>query len=155
MALRPPSNQTNRDDFWSADPAFVQLPENATDAQILEHANKWRVARETGNFGELLVEGAQPTKFVMRPIPGNVMRKLIDQCAAGKLGDYELAALAFRIVLVDVSNFGDTKVKFVNTEDYGRIASQHIVDELDACAPGSVTELGLVAIQRGNNLSGK
>lgn len=155
MALRPPSNQSNRDDFWSRDPAFIQLPDNATEAQGAAHALKWRVARETGNFGELLVEGASPTKFVMRPIPGNIIRKLIDKCSAGQLGDLELAALAFRCALVEVSNFGDTKIKHVNTEDFGRIASQSIVDELDEVAKGAVNELGSEAIQRATGLSGK
>lgn len=165
MITRPPSNQHNRDDYWTRDPAFMQGPTHPDDKASPEalaayakgkeeHERKWRVARETGNYAELLIQGAQPTKFIMRPIAGELVRKLIDASLAGKIGNLELNALAFRAAIVDVVNFGDVKVQMI-TSDLGPIADVAIANELDACAKGCVNELGGEAFSRAVGLSGK
>ena len=152
--IRPPSLQNQRDDYWSGDPAFVQLPPNATDEQREEHARKWRIARETGNYGDLLIQDAKPTKFVFQPMPGDVYRRLVDRVQAGRMGMLELHALAFRVAVVDVANLGDVKVRPMETE-LGTMATAEITNVLDACAPGCVNELGAEVIQRAIGLSGK
>lgn len=152
--IRPPSNQNHYDMFWSGDPAFVQLDDNPTDAQKEEHTRKWRIARETGNYGGLLIEGMQPTRFVVRPLPGDCNRKLIDRMFAGRIGGLELNALVFRAALVDVVGFGDFKVKMVESE-FGPIASHEITNALDESARGCVNELGIEILNRAAGVSGK
>lgn len=154
MITRLPSNQHHRDAFWSRDPAFMQLPDEATDEQKAAHARKWKLARQTGNYGELLITGATPTKFVMQPIPGHVVRRIIDRVIAGRVGGLEQASLAFRAALVTIENFGDVAIKPTES-DYGTIADVAITNLLDGCAPGCVNELGNDALERALGLSGE
>lgn len=154
MITRLPSNQHHRDAFWSKDPAFRQLAPDADDAAREAHARKWRVAEQTGNYGEVLIGGATPTKFIMQPIRGDVVRKLVDRGIAGRIGVLERAQLAFRAAVVAVENFGDVTVKQVESE-YGPIAELALANLLDECAPGCVNELGSAALDRALGLSGE
>src|SRR5690349_19872189 len=117
--IRPPSAVRHYDAFFSGDPAFVQLADNATDEQRVEHARLWEVARETGNLGELLIPGSKPTKFVMRPLPGSLMRKITDRYMSDRMGAAEVNALALRCALVSIENLGDIQVKHALEADYG------------------------------------
>lgn len=153
--IRLPSNQHHYDEFWSGDEAFVQLVDNPLDGAREEHERRWRVARETGNYDELRVSGAQPTKFTFRPLPTEVFRRLVDELAAGKIGTAQLLLIAFRSALVDVVNLGDVKVKHVNDAQYGRLAGLEIAQLLDQAAPGCIAELADRVLERARGLSGK
>ena len=146
--IRPPSVVKSYDAWFSGDPAFVQLEDGASEDERAEHTRKWTVARETGAIGDLLVPGAFPTKFVMRPLSGSVFRKILDRRVGGKIGSAEQLALAFRCAVVSVENLGDVKVDRRGVEDYGEIATPAIVDALDAIDLSIVTELGSEAMRR-------
>ncbi len=149
MALRPSSLQKNYDDFYSGDPAFVQAPEDdgtdATKELIKAHAERIRIARETSNWQPLLVEGGNPTKFTMRPLPGSVFRAIVDRLESKATGPAAGQALLVRAALRGVTNLEDNqveKVELVNVFGIDGVASVAIVDKLDACDPGIIRELG-------------
>ena len=118
---------------------------------VEEHQRKWRVARETGNYAELLVDGEHPTAFKMRPIPSEVLRKMQDLHDAKTLGENEAALIAFRAALVDIVNAGDLKVTRVKDPAFGQLVSLELINALDAFDRNIVTELGGVALTSGLN----
>lgn len=148
--------QRQYDEYWSGDPAFAQPDKDATDEQRKEHQNKVRIARETGDWSPLLIEGMQPTKFVMRALRGRVSRKMVDDIGFGKIGSAELASISFRAAIISIEN-GPTDlpaITQVNT-DYGAIASMDITDALDALALEIVGELGSTVLARARGPSPK
>lgn len=148
FVTRPPSNQQTYDAFWSGDPAFVQ-------GEGKEHERKLELARETGDWSPLLISGLVPTKFVLRQIPGEIKRRVLDQFNAGKIGGYELDSLLLRLAAVDVVGLGDFKLKFTMSDDWGRIATNDLPNILDECAPGCVAELALHIFHKMMGLSPK
>ena len=89
--LRLPSNQRPYDAFYSRDPAFVQPPELAAGGELDEdvvkahktaleaHAERIRIARETGDWKPLLAgDELEPTRFTLQPISGDTFRKIAD-----------------------------------------------------------------------------
>jgi hypothetical protein len=121
--IKPPSNVKPYSDHFSEDPAFEQLPENATPEQSAEYATKVQVAIETGNWSGLRVDGAsEPTTFTMKPLSSAHLGKLADMRNSGA-GENAWLEYAFRCALVSVSNLGDAKVTLADGEDFGRIAS--------------------------------
>ena len=144
IVTRPPSNQNTYDEFWSGDQAF-----NHDDER------KFGIARETGDWSSLLIEGQTPTKFVLRQIPGDVKRRILDQFSASKIGGYELDSLLLRLAVVDVVNLGDFRLKFTVSEDWGKLSTHDLPNLLDEYAPGCVAELGLLIYRRMMGLSGK
>lgn len=145
---RAPSNQQTYDLFWSGDPAFVQ-------GDSKEHERKLEVARDTGDWSPLLIQGQTPTKFVTRQIPGDLRRRLVDWYEAHKLGARELDALLVRLAVTDVVGFGDFRLKFTAHDDWGRIATTDLPNALDQYAPGAVAELAFQIFNRMMNPSGK
>lgn len=148
LVTRPPSNQQHYDLFWSGDSALVQ-------GEGPEHERKLELAHETGDWSSLLIQGQAPTKFVMRQIPGDIKRRLLDRFAAEKIGGYELDSLLLRLAIVDVVGLGDFKLKFTMDDDWGRISTHDLPNLLDECAPGCVAELGLAVYRKMMGLSGK
>lgn len=128
MIVRLPSLVKSFDVFWSGDPAFVQLGPNATDAEQEAYAHRWKVARDTGDHSALLVDGAQPTKFIMRPLSVETFAALVDMARA-KVGTSEVATLAFRIALESVSNLDGIEVKHEIHPRFGKIASTSFFGE--------------------------
>lgn len=145
---RPPSNQNTYDEYWSGDPAFVQGEGDEHDAKIER-------ARETGDWSELLIAGLVPTKFVLRQVPGEIKRRVLDQFAAGKIGGYELDSLLLRLAVVEVIGLGDFKLRREKSADWGHLATHDLPNLLDAHAPGCVAELGLSVYRKMMGLSGK
>jgi hypothetical protein len=145
---RLPGNQHRYDVFWSGDPAFIQ----GTDA---EHTRKLEIARETGDWSALLIQGLVPTKFVCRQIPGELKRRIMDRFSAGKIGGQELDALLVRLAVVDVVNLGDFKLGFAADDDWGRLATHALPDVLDEHAPGAVADLAVQIFNRMMGLAGK
>jgi hypothetical protein len=146
--IRPPSLQRPQDEFYSGDPAFVQLPENPTPEQIAEHEHKWKVARETGNYAALFIEGEQATKFTMAPVNRTVWRAFVDRMfqpvdSTRRIGPILAPSILFRLSIVSISAFDVAIKRRPHREwDGWDMAEQNIVDSLDALDPRIVTELG-------------
>lgn len=148
--------QRQYDEYWSGDPAFVQRDATWTDQQKAEHDNKIRIARETGDWMPLLVEGMQPTKFIMRALPGKISRKLVDDINFGKIGSAVLASVSFRAAILSIENGPSDLPAITQVQtDYGPIASTDISDALDALALEIVGELGSVVLARARGPSPK
>jgi hypothetical protein len=158
--LRAPSTVKNRDEFFSLDEAFKQLPKGADEAAEREHARQWKVARETGDYHQLLIEGQTPTKFVLKPISAEVLGTLVDMAnkrdsqGVRVHGDNEIAALALRVALVSVSNFGDAEVAHGLHAKFGMIASLDFLSVLPTqLAANLISELGWLVLNRARELS--
>jgi hypothetical protein len=97
---------------WSGDAAFVQLPENATPEQSAAHDKKWEVARETGDYSSLAVEGAgPPTVFTFSQLTHDQTATLLDMSRSRSHGVTVINSLAFHAALQSVSNLGDVEIK--------------------------------------------
>jgi len=160
MMIKPPSSQKQYDEFFSEDAAFRQLNEGASKEEIEEYNHARTVAWETGDWTAMRVQGAgEPTKFIVRPIPGEAFAKLADMATAGRIGDLELYTLAFRIALVAVLNLeGAAKVSFVEDERFGRIASLSFLADAGitgALAVRVLREIGSRVLQRAGTFSPK
>lgn len=150
--IRPPSNQNYRDAFWSGDPAFVQLAPNATDEQKEAHARLWQVAKETGNYSGLIIQGQTPTKFVFKPMAGETYFALQDDLIAGRVGMLVATSIAFRATIIEVVGF--EKPRPAETK-YGTIATGDITNTLHEAALGCIFELGLDCLNRAAGIAGK
>lgn len=153
--IRPPSNQKTYDEFWSGDPAFVQPPaepaEDADDATIKkyreavdDHVRKLKHARATGDWSALLAGADQPTRFVMRPLPGHLFRMITDLVTSERIGPAETNGLILRAALVGVVNLGDVEVDHKTDSTYpklGKIATVDVPNLLDRIDIGIVAEL--------------
>jgi hypothetical protein len=153
--IRPPSLQKPQDDYYSGDPAFIQLPADASDEQRKEHAHKWKVARETGNYSALLIEGQQATKFTMQPIKRTDWRAFKDRVtlppgSPKAIGINEAWALAFRMSVVAVTVGADIEIKRYPHREWGGwdMADEKVVEYLDSIDERMVTELGDVVLAR-------
>jgi hypothetical protein len=153
--IRPPSNAKQFDAFYSKDPAFVQLADDASEDDGKEHAQKWRTARQTGDYSALLIEGQQPTKFTLRPLSVDAFASIIDMKRSGT-GDNEVAILAFRVALKSVSNFGKAEIKFGPHKKFGLIASTDFLDKAGlpaGLALNIAAEIGGVALEKAMDIS--
>ncbi len=151
--IRPPSVQSTYDEFWPGDPAFVQLADDATDAQRKEHAKRIEVARDTGDWSGLRVEGgSEPTKFVMRQVDRVAWRTLqdrmqMDESSSRFIGANEGTSLLFRMALESIENLGDFKVTR-GIEDGIQLAARKAVTYLDQISPAIVIDLGNAVFRR-------
>lgn len=167
MALRPPSLQREYDEYYSRDPAFDPPDEpepgkTATDEQKLAldaHRERVRIARETGDWRSLVMEGANPTLFVMRPIPGSIYRAIVDGTTIDGFAAGQLTAFAFRAAVRAVKNIdgrgGELKLKLERTQFGPGFASVDVVDKLDAIDHRIVAELADEVIGRARRISPK
>lgn len=156
MSLRPPSNIRPYDDFFSGDPAIVQSPPDATKEQIADRAHRIQVARETGAWNEVVVDGREPTRFVMQPLRGNFYRTLMDEISAGRVGAGKASQIAFRAAVKGVVNLGDREVgDRVETDKFGSLAPVEFTDYLDSIDLSIVSELGGEALRRARDLAPK
>lgn len=149
--LRLPSLQKEFAFVYSGDDALVQPPEDAAARADYDH--KLTVARETGDYSALLLEGRQPSQFILRPIPGDALRRLFD--GAGKLGNNTLASMSFRLAIVRVVDLAGVEVKHEVDKNLGRIATVGVVNALDSIDPAIVNEAGLHALVRSQGIPGK
>lgn len=157
MAIRTRSLQHEYDEFWTGDEAFQQPPKEpdvsreknppaweAHDKALAEWQRRVRVARETGNWEALRIDGApDPTRFVLKPIPGNLFRKLVDDVTNGAIGGTEAMTLMLQLALVDVVNLEGVKdVGRTKHPRYGDMATVQVPNLLDKIDPTIVGELG-------------
>lgn len=138
--IQPPSLQRSATLIWSKDPALV-LPVDET-----ERENALRVARETGNWQPILA--GEPTRFVVRFLGGAAFRWLISESSRRKLTEIELAAMALRMAIEKIENWGDYQLELGRTADGFPLASAKLVDDLDAVDRTIVNELGTQIIER-------
>lgn len=164
MSLRPPSLQSNYDDFFSEDPALIPQPEQplpdagpeakaAYVKAVDEYLTKIQVARDTGDWGAITLEGQTPAKFVMRPMPGTLYRTLVDarERAVNPIGHAMFHQIAFRGTIVKVvdGTLGDeASFKLTRDPEFGLIANQSIADLMDRISVRIITELGGEALRR-------
>ncbi len=153
--IRPPSNIRQYDDFYSGDSAIVQIEADADEAAKTERARLITVARETGNWQPILVEGGNPTKFTMTLIKGDAYRRLIDMVTEDKIGVGQMSAMAFRASIDSISNLGGFQVKRGNRELGGNSAAVEVTDYLDSIDIRIVSELGGEALRRAREISPK
>lgn len=154
--IRPPSLQRTYDDFFSGDEA---LRRGATPEEKTEIARLIKVARETGDWRPLAVEGKQPTKFTFKPLSGDVYRTMVDMLTAREIGAAKMPQIAFRAAFSAVSNLGidldADQSKKVNHPKLGELASTQLTDLLDGCDVSIVTELGGEVLRRAQEVSPK
>lgn len=155
MALRPPSAAKPYDTYYSGDPGLVQVPDGASEAVQTEYLRKLRIARQTNEWGALLVaDGDKPTTFSFQIITGDVRRKLFDRMPkdddGNAISNAEWWTLVFRCSIVEISNFGDLEVKFEKHPAFGKIATVDIANALDDESPAIVNELARYAWERSN-----
>lgn len=163
MSLRAPSLQSSYDDFFSGDPALIPQPvepvadadskaKAAYKAAVEEYLTKLRVARDTGNWAEILVGTDQPARFVMKPLTGSAYRAIVDASSSDKAGPGVLNQIAFRACITKVVDSGlpasDVIVKRVRDPLFGELATATIADYLDAIDVRIVSELGGEAMRR-------
>jgi hypothetical protein len=141
--IKPPSLLHEYDLIYSGDPALA-LPE---DAVIREHA--LAVARETGNWQALLIPGQEPTLFTLRPLTGSQYDWWAGEVKRRQLVEPEAAALAVRLALTGVKNFGPHKVEPVLVDGH-KLARIEIIDAIYAVPEGRmvVLELATAVIER-------
>jgi len=143
MAIKAPSLQSDYSLIFSGDDA-LKLPEDETER---EHA--LTVARDTGRWDDLLVPGAKPTIFDVRPLTGSDFTRIIG--TSHRLGwiALEECAYALRLALRKVTNLGDFKVEQVE-EDGVMLASTNIINAIYATGGGRsiVLELGQAVIKK-------
>jgi hypothetical protein len=146
--IRLPSLQKPQDEFYSGDPAFIQLPDDVSESDRAEHARKWKVARESGNYSALIVEGQQATKFTMQPVNRTVWRAFVDRVlqpadSTRRIGPITTPSLLFRLAICSVSGI-DVQIKRRPHREWDgwEMAEEEIVQVLDSTDPKIVTELG-------------
>jgi SpoVK/Ycf46/Vps4 family AAA+-type ATPase len=105
-------------------------------------------AKETGDYSKILAEGAKVTWFHLRMIPGMAMREIYAAVSAGEISAFKQPAIAFRCAISKIENLEGISPVFVDDPRYGKIASEEIINELDAIDPAIVTEIGFYAIGR-------
>jgi hypothetical protein len=157
--IRPPSLIKQYSEFWSEDAAFEQAPsEDASDDAKKEYAAKLTAAWDTGDWSPLRIAGsAEPTTFLMRPLPSDICGLLGDMQSSGA-GNNELFTLAFRAALVGISNLDGAKLKMEEDERLGRIASLSWMDDVGLTGqPGLrlINEIGIRVVRRASSLSPK
>jgi len=146
MAIKAPSLQSDYSLIFSGDDA-LKLPEDEAER---EHA--LTVARDTGRWDDLLVPGAKPTIFDVRPLTGSDFAHILGE--SHRLGwiALEECAYALRLALRKVTNLGEFKVEPV--DEGGRsMASTNIINAIYATGGGRaiVLELGHAVIRKAQN----
>ncbi len=144
MLTVPPSLQQPYTEYYSGDPAFVQLPKNANAKDKKDHARKLKSARERGDWSALLIGGSEPTAFKMNVLEGDQFRTLVSM----NIGGLELFQLAFRCAIADIENAGELTVTRVTHPRLGTIASADVTNALDKLSTAIVNELGALALER-------
>lgn len=153
--LKPLSAQKPFDTYYSGDPAIFQLDATSTDEERAEYVHKYKLARQSGNWTGLIVDGQTPTRFTFRIIPGDLRRKLYDRLPKDQDGNTtgdsssEWWTLVFRCAITEIANCGELKVERVRDNDLGAvIATPDVTNALDEITPFIVNELGRYAWER-------
>lgn len=160
--IKIPSTFKEYSAIYSRDPALAQSPiapdgKDATpdavakyEAAVKERAHKMRVARETGDYSSLRVEGAgEPTLFQMRQLTADAYAYIIGHGGS----DIDTNVLAFRYALRSVVNWPGAEVTLADHPQLGQIASLSFFDKLGVppqLAVAIAIELGDLALWKAN-----
>jgi hypothetical protein len=174
MLPTPPSSAFDYTLIFSGDPALEQPvrvePEDAAgnaawDARLKEWQHALGVARATGDWTPLLKAGQEPTRFVLRQVPGDVWGAL--QRLFSGLSLIEQRTLMLRAALVRIEHGPDHKLKFEEHRDVRgnptglgqvlTVATTNLLDAIESPAHGIkrgdvVAELGWLAFARRQGL---
>jgi len=148
--IKAPSIQHEYTLVWSGDPA-LSLPEDAEEA-----ARVLRLARETGDWSPLIIEGQQPTLFHLKDPTRTELAWWDGERSHSALLERPLSALEasdliLRIALRSVDNFGKHKV---SRKQYGAmwLADDAIINAINAEAgPGPLVEFASIVLERAAN----
>ncbi len=154
MSLRAPSLQSAFDYICSFDDAIATPPDDAPEEARTAFAAAFGRALETAKWDEVLDPSKSPTRFQLRLIPGDQLRKLLVDFS----GDLDIVALsmAVRIGLRGISGLDKVPTfKWFEHERYGSIVDVAIVDFLDSINRDIVNELGRFVLGRSINLAPK
>ncbi len=134
-----PSLCTEQGLIYSGDPA-LKVIEDADESERLHN-----LARETGRWSDLIVDGQEPTVFNVKTMTGTAYDWLCREMVNEKLIEPQIAALALRLSLRSVVNLGDYKVKELRGHGFW-LTTTEIIDAIYAEAGGHgraiVMELG-------------
>jgi hypothetical protein len=159
LITRSPSNQKPFDLVWSRDSAFIQLADNASPEEREAHAAKWEIARESGDYSALKIDGADsPTVFTCKPLTHAQMTVIFDMSRTAGVGVGEVNALAFCCGLQSVVNLGDVDIKRAHHNKLGNIALTDFFEKAGVPAGMALNitlELGEYLIKKSSGLSGK
>lgn len=111
-------------------------------------------AKETGDYSKIVSEGAKPTWFHLRIIPGSAMREIYAAMNAGEVSAFKQPAIAFRCAITKIEPIEGVTLKFEDDPKYGKIATDQVVDDLDRIDPAIITELGYYALGRSSPKGG-
>lgn len=150
MLRRRPSLTTTYDWCYAKDPALEQPSDEMTPEQLKALAKRHQVARETGAWTSITRAGENPTRFVVRPLHGKLVRRVRDLVAMGKLGESESRALLVQLALTDIAG-EDFDVELVDHPTWGKLAPDSLITELDAIDPGIVTDLSDEILRRSSS----
>jgi hypothetical protein len=131
---RLPSLQKPRDFISVFDAAIAKPADDATDEERAAFHDRIRIARETGDYSDVLVPGARPVKFVLAPLRESQFLDLVD----ANLGDMTLHATAFRLACVSVVGFELEPgkpyqlPKRIEDDRFGAILPRSVIDDLGA-----------------------
>lgn len=164
MIIRPPSSQKSWDTYCSKDSAFKQPPKPPGDDATEDERNEYivtiekyqatlKACQETGDWSPLLVEGGQPTKFILSPINGNVWRALIDRTVISQasprfVGPVMTRTILFRLALKGINGWDKIERSPDPEWDGWVMAPADVVAQLDAIDPAIVGEIGQLVLDR-------
>ena len=148
--LKPRSLQHEYSLIYSEDCA-LKLPTGET-----ERETALRVARQTGKWSELTLQGETPTVFQVLPMTGTQFSYLGSEQVRKGLLQMEVYELAIRLVLRSIANFGDHKVTHSIVEGHqiaGRatIDALYAIGETPAMGRAVIAELGEIIISHASD----
>jgi hypothetical protein len=160
MITRLPSYQHEYTEHWSYDSALVRRPTTPPDEAgaeskaahekaVEDYERKLRIARETGNWQPLILDGQSPTPFVMGQVDRNIWRAIRDRLnlrpgSPGWIGIDVGVALLFRLAIQRIVGLDLEVSRRADSRWEGwTMAQPELVSDLDTkYHPGIVTELG-------------
>ena len=145
--IKAPSIQHEFTLVFSGDPA-LSLPEDPD-----ERARVLKVARETGNWAPLIIDGQQPTLFHFKDLTRSEFGWWDgERCHSARLGRplgaLEASDLVLRLALRTVDNFGKHKV---SRKQHGPVwlADSDIINALnEEAGSGPLVEFAEIVLER-------
>ena len=130
--MRAPSLQKPRDFISVFDEAIEKPADDASDEDRAAFHDRIRIARETGEYADVLVPGAQPIKFTLAPLTATQYNALIDS----GLKNAKMSALVVRMTCVGLVGHHDESGKpyklpaRVDDDDFGSVLPESFINAL-------------------------
>lgn len=155
--IRPPSAQRPWDTFYSLDSAIIQPPaipdgelteeqQAEIKAAIADYRAKIKVAKETGDWRAIVVDGQVPTKFTMAQVDRNVWRAVVDRMQLPTnshryIGPAQASAVVFRLAVKAIAGWDAFERLPDPLWDNWTMAPAKIVEQLDEIDQRIVAEI--------------